>query len=499
VDRSRHATGSDAATERRVWESAFRALAVVVVHYRTIALVAGDGTLNVLAVDPSEDAVTARALLPRVERLGAAATSKSAEKLVGVSPFTGRSFLLYATPVPSGGAIVVASDAALLLRSVAWPQVPSGRLFVTDPSGVVWSGCEAARGCQITDAKVIPTNLAASTRAPFRVDAHQAARLGLYAADAVWVSENVARPMGSWTVTWVASTQPIVEQQRATLSRIVATAIAAAIVVAMVGIVLMRQQHRADELVSQLVYAKAEAKAHELENQLVRADRLVTVGVMAAEIAHEIGTPLGVVRGRAEQVLPKLADEAGADDLRVIIKQVDHISSTIRQLLDFSRRSPLEKRSVSLEMVVERTRELLQLKLEARRLQLDLDLDADLPQLTADPDQLQQVLVNLLLNACDASRAGDRLSISARRAPKERVLIEISDPGHGIPAEHLESIFEPFFTTKPRGEGTGLGLPIAVGIVRNHGGRIDVLSGSGRGTTVTVLWPASAPPGSIDA
>jgi signal transduction histidine kinase len=499
VDRSRHAGRSDAATELRVWESAFRALAVVVVHYRIIALVAGDGTLNVLAVDPTEDAATARALLPRVEQLGTAATSKSAERLGGVSPFPGRSFLLCATPVPSGGAIVVASDAALLLRSVAWPQVPSGRLFVTDPSGVVWSGCEASRGCQVTDAKVVPRNLAASTRAPFRVDARQAKRLGLYAADAIWVSENVPRSMGSWTVTWVASTQPILAREQSTLARIAATAIAAAIVVAMVGIVLMRQQHHADELASQLVYAKAQAKAHELENELVRADRLVTVGVMATEIAHEIGTPLGVVRGRAEQVLPKLADRAGVDDLRVVIKQVDHISSTIRQLLDFARRSPFEKRSVSLEMVVERTRELLQLKLEARRLQLDLELDADLPQLTADPDQLQQVLVNLLLNACDASRTGDRLSISARRAPNEMVLIQVSDPGCGIPAEHLESIFEPFFTTKPRGEGTGLGLPIAVGIVRNHGGQIDVVSGSGRGTTVTVLWPASAPSEGIDA
>ena len=261
------------------------------------------------------------------------------------------------------------------------------------------------------------------------------------------------------------------------------------------GIVLMRQQHHTDELASQLVYAQAQAKAHELENQLVRADRLVTVGVMATEIAHEIGTPLGVVRGRAEQVLPNLGEGAGAEDLRVVIKQVDHISSTIRQLLDFSRRSPLEKRSISLETVVERTRELLQLKLEARHLQLDLDLNADLPLLTADPDQLQQVLVNLLLNACDASRAGDRLSVSARCAPKDMVLIEVSDPGCGIPAENLKAIFDPFFTTKPRGEGTGLGLPISVGIVRNHGGQIDVRSAPGGGTSVTVLWPASSPSG----
>jgi signal transduction histidine kinase len=182
-----------------------------------------------------------------------------------------------------------------------------------------------------------------------------------------------------------------------------------------------------------------------------------------------------------------------AEDLRVIIKHVDQISSTIRQLLDFSRRSPLDKRSVSLAVVVERTRELLQLKTEARHLQMSFDLNPDLPMLTADQEQLQQVLVNLLLNACDASEPGDAIYLSARKAPSDMVLIEVVDHGSGIAAEHLEVAFDPFFTTKPRGEGTGLGLAIAAGIVRNHAGRIDLQSTPGEGTTVSVLWPASPP------
>jgi signal transduction histidine kinase len=491
VDRSRQAAGADAATQQRVWESAFRALAVAVVHYRIIALVADDGTLIVSEVDPTENPTIARLLLAPLQRLGTAAVQRKAAKLAGASPLVGRSFLLYATPVPSGGAIAVASDAALLLRSVAWPQVPSSRLFVTDPSGVVWSDCEAARGCRVADREAVPKTVFASTRAPVHVDAQLAPRPGFFGTDAIRVSEDVARPTGNWVVTSVASTQPLFARERSTLERILATAIAAAIAVALVAALVIRQQHRADELASQLVYAKAEGKAQALENQLVRADRLVTVGVMATEIAHEIGTPLGVVRGRAEHVLRTLGDGSGSEDLRVVIRQVDHISSTIRQLLDFSRRSPIDKRAVSLEAVVDRTAELLQIRFEARHLHLDRDLDADLPLLTADLDQLQQVLVNLLLNACDASHAGDRLSISARRAPGDKVLIEVSDPGCGIPPEHLPSIFEPFFTTKPRGEGTGLGLPIAVGIIRNHGGQIDVRSISGQGTTVSVLWPAS--------
>ncbi len=402
-----------------------------------------------------------------------------------------RSFLVYATPVPSGGAIVVASEAALLLRSVAWPQLPATRLFVTDPSEVVWSGCETPAGCRIADPAIVPSYVRAAADSASSLDAPQAKRLGLFPATAVCISERVRRPTGDWVVTWIASTQAIMRREQSALSRIVTTALAVAIVVALVGVVVLRQQRRAVELANELRFARAQAKAHDLENQLIRADRLITVGVMATEIAHEVGTPLAVVRGRAEQLGRGSGNEAAIEDLAVIIRQVDQISSTIRQLLDFSRRSPLDMRAVELALVVERTEKLLQLKLEARRLQLAISLSEDLPMLTADSDQLQQVLVNLLLNACDASLAGGRVSLSARPAPNDMVLMEIIDHGCGIAPGDLENVFDPFFTTKPRGEGTGLGLSITAGIVRNHAGQIDLRSAPGEGTTVTVLWPAS--------
>jgi signal transduction histidine kinase len=398
-------------------------------------------------------------------------------------------------PVTGGGAIVVASDAALLLRSVAWPQLPATRLFVTDPSGVIWSGCETSAGCRVAEKDVVPGYVSAAAGPPPRLDAEQARRLGLFPASAICVSEKVRRPTGAWVVTWIASTQAIQARGQSTLSRIITTAVAAAIVVAVVGMVVLRQQRRATLLADQLRYARARAKAQDLENQLIRADRLITVGVMATEIAHEVGTPLAVVRGRAEQIGRGLDDAAVTEDLAVIIRQVDQISSTIRQLLDFSRRSPLDKRAVALGLIVERTQQLLQLKLEARHLQLEVALSEELPMLTADPDQLQQVLVNLLLNACDASPAGGRVTLSARPAPNDMVLIEIVDHGSGIAPADLESVFDPFFTTKPRGEGTGLGLSITAGIVRNHAGRIELRSAPDEGTTVTVLWPASPPPG----
>ena len=124
-------------------------------------------------------------------------------------------------------------------------------------------------------------------------------------------------------------------------------------------------------------------------------------------------------------------------------------------------------------------------------MRIEVAIEEDLPPLAADPDQLQQVFVNLLLNACDASREGDRVLVNAHRTRDGLVLIEVVDRGCGIAPEHMNAVFDPFFTTKKRGEGTGLGLSIAASIVRNHGGEINLSSAPGKGTTVTVTWPAA--------
>jgi two-component system, NtrC family, sensor histidine kinase HydH len=223
------------------------------------------------------------------------------------------------------------------------------------------------------------------------------------------------------------------------------------------------------------------------------------VGVLSAGIAHEIGSPLVVIRGRAEQVLRSLDGGPRSDDLRMIIKHIDHIASTIRQVLDFSRRQAIERRATALDMVLGRARGLLQWKLDARHLELELALEDELPLVAADPDQLQQVLVNLLLNACDASKEGDRIVISARTARPGVVQIEVADRGCGIAPEHMNAIFDPFFTTKKRGEGTGLGLSIVASIVRNHNGEINVASAIGKGTTIIIGWPVAPPEAKTDA
>ncbi|HEY8209496.1 MAG TPA: ATP-binding protein [Myxococcaceae bacterium] len=230
-----------------------------------------------------------------------------------------------------------------------------------------------------------------------------------------------------------------------------------------------------------------------LESQLVRAEKLASIGVLAAGVAHEIGTPLGVVRGRAEYLLGKTAaGSTHASGLGVIIEQIDQVSRTLRQLLDFSRIQPAAARPTPLEPIVENVLELLGLEAQRRSIALSAALGPGLSPMWADPDQLQQVLVNLVLNAFDACASGGRVVVGA--SPGEEgwaARITVQDDGYGVPEELRARVFDPFFTTKKRGQGTGLGLAIVAQIVRNHGGQIELESAEGGGTRVTVLWPSA--------
>jgi signal transduction histidine kinase len=235
-----------------------------------------------------------------------------------------------------------------------------------------------------------------------------------------------------------------------------------------------------------------------LESQLLRAEKLATVGELAAGVAHEMGTPLGVVRGRAEYVLGKLgADHPQASGLADIVDQIDQVTRVIRQLLDFSRVSPAAVQPIDLAPAVNDVLELLRFESERRHVTAKVDIDAQVSPLAADPDQLRQVLVNVLKNALDACSDGGQITIRANieapeGVPWHRVRIEVSDTGCGIPAEDLNRVFDPFFTTKKRGQGTGLGLAVTAQVVRNHGGMIELDSEPGRGTRVSISWPTAA-------
>jgi two-component system, NtrC family, sensor histidine kinase HydH len=232
-----------------------------------------------------------------------------------------------------------------------------------------------------------------------------------------------------------------------------------------------------------------------LESQLLRAEKLATVGTLAAGIAHEIGTPLGVVRGRAEYVLGKIpSDSPISASIRTIMEQIDRVTRTIRTLLDFSRERPAAITTVSLRQLVERVCELLLYEAKRRSIRIAVAVEDAIPNIAADPDQLEQVLVNVLMNALDASPAGSTVELLANPGDSEVgrrcVRIEVIDHGCGIADENLHRVFDPFFTTKKRGLGTGLGLTIVAQIVRSHGATIEFDTLVGKGTRVTMHWPA---------
>jgi signal transduction histidine kinase len=234
----------------------------------------------------------------------------------------------------------------------------------------------------------------------------------------------------------------------------------------------------------------------ELEQQLRQAATLAVAGRLASGIAHEVGTPLNIISGRTEILLRSLPpDDPGRADLEVIVGQIDRISAIIRSLLDTVRAHKPAIQPVAPAPLVERLLALLRPMARRRGVSLAAELPAPLPEAAADPGQLQQVLLNLLMNALEATPAGGPITVSA--APRDHdgragVALTVADTGPGIAPEALGRVFEPFYTTKPPGQGTGLGLAICRDIVREHGGTLTVQNRPGGGAAFTVWLPQQA-------
>lgn len=245
---------------------------------------------------------------------------------------------------------------------------------------------------------------------------------------------------------------------------------------------------------------EADARISTIE-QLRHADRLRTVGQLASGVAHELGTPLNVVAGRASLITSgRLAPDEVAESAQVIKTQADRMAGIIRQLLDFSRSGKSRRTRVDLQMIVRQTAQILEPLSRKHGVDLVVKGTSEPAITCVDPGQIQQVLTNLVVNGIQATPAGGRVTIElsheqiSSKTDDETVAIgydcvTVSDTGLGIPAEIRHRLFEPFVTTKDVGEGTGLGLSIAYGIVRDHGGWIDVESEPGHGSQFKVYLP----------
>ena len=235
----------------------------------------------------------------------------------------------------------------------------------------------------------------------------------------------------------------------------------------------------------------------ELMRRLRQTESLAIAGKLCSSIAHEVGTPLNIIAGRAELMLRALPkDSPLREDLDIIITQIDRISRMIRAALDPFRQREPERATIAPGSVTEALRPLLQYFARTRGVTLAVSIPRALPQVRVDPGHLQQVLINLLTNAIEATPAGGRVEVTgAARADDGRpgVAIAVRDTGSGIPADLLPKIFDPFFSTKPAREGAGLGLSICRDLVRSNGSEIQVASTPGEGTTFTVWLPEARP------
>lgn len=249
-----------------------------------------------------------------------------------------------------------------------------------------------------------------------------------------------------------------------------------------------------------------QARGH-LEQRLFQTEKLATIGQIAAEIAHEVGTPLNVIAGRARSLAKKSGDPAAIEkNANIIAEQATRITRIIQRLLDFSRRKVgvVETELVDLGAVAHTTMEFIEGKLGAAGVTQRLERADALPPVNGHPDQLQQVLLNLFLNAVEAMPDGGalevRTSVVTRRRPglemapeQSTVVVEVSDTGPGIPPEKRDEIFEPFYTSKSGAGGTGLGLAVVHGIVKDHDGWVEVDDGPAGGTRFRVYLPAAEP------
>jgi two-component system, NtrC family, sensor kinase len=258
--------------------------------------------------------------------------------------------------------------------------------------------------------------------------------------------------------------------------------------------------HRLEEKV-----AERTRKLRAAEAGAVEREKLASVGLLAAGIAHELNNPLTGILTFSHLIRKKLPDGSqDAEDLDLVISETKRCATIIRRLLDFARQRPPEKKFADLNQVIADTVRLVERPANLHDIEITLDLDPGLPQVWIDEDLVKQVVMNVLVNAQHAIADKGSITVRSRRVPEPRsgepgappvlmVEVSVTDTGSGITPENLKRIFDPFFTSKGVGKGTGLGLSVSHGIVKAHGGTIEVESTPGAGSTFHIFLPMEPP------
>ena len=262
---------------------------------------------------------------------------------------------------------------------------------------------------------------------------------------------------------------------------------------AMVNIAVAPLVSKDSEEIGRLIIFDDITDRSELERRLVQADKLSSIGLLAAGVAHEVNTPLAVISTYAQMLAKQVSGDLPKTALlEKIAKQTFRASEIVNSLLNFSRTGPTELTDLDLARVMREVLSLISHQLEQAHIVTRLELQADLPAIRGNSGKLQQVFLNLFLNARDAMESGGRLSIETW-SENGTVRIDVRDTGIGMPPHVAQRVFDPFFTTKAAKKGTGLGLSVTYGIVEEHGGTIEVESHPGDGTIFRLMFPHARP------
>jgi signal transduction histidine kinase len=478
------------ALQTRVLADGVRVLASVVHHFRGVVL-SQNGRDFELALDEEEDPT----LGPWLKEQGRKAflAPHASPRLLGPMTAPGdRPFFVQVQNL-SFGMVIVAVDARRLFETLQHGRPADARFVLVDSAETLWSGCGSFATCQALtraewsrDPDLAPfmseRNRAEET---LKIPARIRRLLSLPAkVDMAVQWSPLATGDAPLTLGFLTPLTALHAHRQTERWRLVATVAALLLSMGIVVAFLWRQREQEQALHERLRHAE---ELNRLEHHLIRAEKLATVGALTAGLAHELGTPLAIIRGRAEI----LEERTKLPEIKTILDQSDRIASTLRQVLDFSREQPVVVQSTDAVAAFRTVVNLLDFRFRQKGIRWRVEPAEGAIFIAADPDQLQQVLVNLVMNASDACQDGGTIGMRVWHDPSSTkfVRLDVTDDGCGIPPEKIDAVFDPFFTTKPKGEGTGLGLPVAASIVRNHLGQIGITSSEGQGTTVSILWP----------
>jgi signal transduction histidine kinase len=349
-----------------------------------------------------------------------------------------------------------------------------GRVLTTaDPS----SGVGALERAMLGETKTL------------RLTRKQAADLGLEPRTAM---AGIARGRaGPWTVAAVGTAARPRDREARAFRRLVLGVGVASLLILSFGGLALRQQRKELQLERELAVTRA---LQERDEQLAGAERLATMGTFAMGVVHEVSTPLGIISGRAEQLASRVElDERGRRAAQAIMQQVEGIRAVVRAFLDMARGGPPSFTPSSPREIALSAASLVEHRFAKAGVSLDVDVPRDVPEIQTDRALLQQAIVNLLLNACDACARGGHVELAAR-ADTERVAFVVTDDGVGISADQAALATKPFFATKAGAGGEGLGLAIAAEIAKSHRGELRIEPNGAVGTRACIEIPALALP-----